>query len=117
MTNSKDSNAVVVGTVVGFGGEGSSKDGITSSGAHILFSLPPLFLRGGQQQGRRHHQMWALAFFIFSPPPLPPYLGMRTCSNVPSVSSPSHSPFLLPLLFLLLPLLFRSTIMPSMLSE
>ena len=41
MTNSKDSNAVVVGTVVGFGGEGSSKDGITTSGAHFLFSFPP----------------------------------------------------------------------------
>jgi len=32
MTSSKDSNAVLVGSVVGFGGEGGSKDGVTTSG-------------------------------------------------------------------------------------
>ena len=37
MTSSKDSNAVVVGTVVGFGGEGSSKDGITTSGESLFW--------------------------------------------------------------------------------
>jgi hypothetical protein len=39
MIASKDSKAVVVGTVVGFGGDGSSKDGITSSGQYSRTSL------------------------------------------------------------------------------
>jgi len=45
MTTSKDSKAVMVGSVVGFGGEGSSKDGITATGLYFpcpLLPLPPL---------------------------------------------------------------------------